>query len=274
MSIPSPTDEPLFVEPVLRLNVVARGRLSRPLDLKKASRAFPRATRLAATPQTKPPLPAALWGRLEHPDTAFLVFETGDIRCYQAGSEAQARQALEEVVKRLAEETRIKGGPTVEVVVSHALAFFGRGIRIESLPDRIADSLYVSWGSRPGAPPPGDFVEGRARVGDRITSLASREESLRAMAGLNVREVRMLDHNGYMRLRGTEPLWQLLRKSDKNGKALRTGCALLFGPSSEGQVRQSVQVLARVFENAGVYEPLTPLAEIPASVAEQPQFLD
>ena len=205
------------------------------------------------------------------------LIETGRVLYLQAPSEEQGRRALADLVGRLKQGIRLRGDPTVNVDQVIATAFLGRGIKIASLPDRVADSYYVS---KEAIPVPGGYrtsVLGKYNKGGSIFTLDSDAAALGAMADFSGVKTTGLDlsrsqltsllmptpHTATCRLPATGVIVNMPRGNDRAGHLLMTGLINLAGAHAESQVRQLVTDFAGMLDRGTLLGPLTPLNEIP-----------
>ncbi len=132
-------------------DVVVLARLGEPINLGQVGRAFPDAERnprtligIAISPKDSGKEVSALGIRQENPDTATAVFGSGVMICSGAKSEAQARSAVNKVVRLMKERgIPVHGEPVLEVKNIVAEMWPGRKIDVRSLPGRIPGSRHM-----------------------------------------------------------------------------------------------------------------------------------
>lgn len=157
------------------------------------------------------------------------------------------------------------GGPPSEVGV----VFFGQGIDIQSLPERIPDSMYAR---RLGLYNPNlaVSVQGKHNRGGVLVELASEEEVGRAMTKVSggkvipgVGSMGRMPHISFCRLQEPPMVAHMTRALDMDGNVLKTGHAFLIRAKSEAEVQESARNLEKMLEEAGLFGPLTPRDRMP-----------
>lgn len=271
-----PGSAPLFVRPVIHLGAInASATLGQRLDLKRLSKSFggapivPPNTRVASLTVNAPTLHV----RFQNSRLTCLITETGTLWCSGSQTEEQARAALAAVLTQLKNTIRIRGEPTVQIRLSNAAAFFGRGIRIEALPDRVPDSLYVATTVTAGPSGPVPAVQGKYNRGGSLRSIASVADANAATRELNGRMLR-IPHIAYWKVSNAVPLATMPRGVDSTGQMLRTGYVVFWMAAGWTQVRETMRVLGATLEREGLFTPLTPLEQIPAGGRDDPRAYD
>lgn len=196
------------------------------------------------------------------------ILRSGKMVYPKAGSEGEARQAIEEAVLELRQRNiPVPSDPVVGVDSANVFVYFGRGIEIQSLPEHLADSIYVRK--------TGDFLQATYNKSGVVLQLTSKQEVERAVnevtggrGGIGVAHVsadgtsRATPYTAYCKLR--DPIVaEMIRGEDKDGKMLLTGTVRLIGTKSEGEAQDLAGMFGKMLEQAGLFGPLTPLDRIP-----------
>lgn len=286
---------PLFTNPVVKIQAVyLSGSIGDRIDLDRAAKVVPGGRlgkiipgdgsnpkglrTLSYGPSPLPPATAAPGARraIRVAGPTVTLVETGRVWYLQAPSEEQGRRALADLVGRLKQGIRLRGDFAVKVDQVIATAFLGRGINIESLPDRVADSYYVG---KEAIPVPGGYrasIRGKYNKGGSVSTIDTEAAALAVMSELNGVKRTGLDpsrsdltlfmptpHAAACRLPSTDVLVNMRRGTDRTGHLLMTGQMVLVRVRSEAQVRQSVVDFAAVLDRKELLGPLTPLGQIP-----------
>jgi hypothetical protein len=174
--------------------------------------------------------------------------------------------------------------------IGDAFVFFGRGIRLQALPERIRDSMYAKnpdspWARRlpsqkPDAAAPG--LLGKYNRSGSIFPIASHAEAVRAvkeLAGLVDRPSRIsimmgVVHFGCCRIRETPVTTFFPRGLDIQGGMTMSGYAIVSFAKTEAQLRQSVADLEKDLVNQGLFGPLTARDQLPGRGEDDPRAFD
>lgn len=156
-----------------------------------------------------------------------------------------------------------------------AVVFFGRGIDIQALPERIPDSFYLHEEFLDGRI---IKVEGKYNKAGTLYHLTSNEHAAWAANDLlgSKRGPRPppLEHNAFCRLLDPTVVAEMHRSKDNDGNVSMTGYVVLRGAKSEAEVREVVRRLGKMLEDADLFRPLTPLDRIPYGGRDDPRAYD
>lgn len=259
-----------FPSPMVRMsNVAVSTSVGGPIDLVRVAKAFPRASRFRDGLSIS-------WAGVPGTD----IYSSGRIDCPIASSEAEARQAIAETVRQLRQQKiKIQNEPVIQYVRAGPVSvFLGRGIAIQSLPERVPNSLY--------AEKVGPKVEGNYNRAGRIILLTSMEDVSMGMSeirqGTGFAPVPMrgwqlpLAHFAYLRIGNPPVIAEMSRSPDIDGNMKMTGFVSIRSVfPSEVAALEAARNIDRVFEEAGILGPLTPREKITEKVlASDPRAFD
>jgi transcription factor TFIID (TATA-binding protein) len=268
----------LFDSPVVRFKVLAvSASIGEPINVEQIAKTFPNV-------HYNPKSSKLVFSNL-NPATfpgTIIIYGLGRIECLHCRSEEQARRTILEVIRQLKwGRIPIRYEPSFEVDVD-AEVFFGRGIDIASLPERIPDSLYAHRVGPYSSSAP-ISVQGRYNRAGTLVQLASQDEVGKAIdeisgVSINPSERAKLRRSGalhasYCRLRESPIVARMFRDLDVDGNMCMVGYAQLFGTKSELQAQESARNMEKMLEEAGLFGPLTPRDKIPSS-DEDPEIFD
>lgn len=275
-SLVRPESGPLFARPVIRLGRIdATANLGRQLDLKRLSKSFGEAPILKPNSLVGSTLVRAptLLVRFQNSGIVCLIGEAGAVSCTGARTSDLARSALNGILGQLKVAVKIGVEPTVQSRISRTSAFFGRGIRIEAVPDRVPDSLFLSSTMAPGPAGQVRTFGGKYNREGLVHPVSTSAEASAAMRELGAPPV-PTPFAAYWRIPSTSAVASMPRGVDRAGQMLRTGFVTIWRAESEAQVYGWVSEIAAMLEREGLYTPLTPLDQIPAGGRSDPRAFD
>jgi len=216
------------------------------------------------------------------PDVAFC--QICGLELHSASASKESPALFPEPVLKI--DPASKPGTSVD-----AFVFYGRGVRVQSLPERIPDSMYA-WNpdSRNAwkPPPQGADAARPANLGKynrqgTVAPIASHVEAVQAvkeLAGLIGRPSRIsvlmsiVPHFGCCRIPGTRVTAFFPRGLDIHGSMTMTGYVAVSGAATEAQLRQSISDLGKLLEEEGLFGPLTPRDQLGGGGEDDPRAFD
>lgn len=245
-SIASSAQAPrLFASPVVRIERVSVAAfLGVPIDIGRVAKSFPTSPRFVD-------------GIVVNFGVPVMITNRGIVDC-TAHSETQGRKAVEEALRTLRQlKIKIPNEPAVQVRLGFAEIYLGRGIMIQSLPDRVPDSLYARR--------TGEKTEGKCNRGGLMIQLRSMEDFARGVSelkqglGLKPLDIRVgWKFLAYLRIKNPPSIAMIGRDLDTDGNMEMLGYVSLEPVRSMAEAQETARTMDKVFEDAGLLGPLTP----------------
>ena len=252
----------LFESPVVRMGSPSVAAfLGVPIDIGRVAKSFPS-------------YPKFVDGIALNFGAPVMITNRGVIDC-TADSEVQGRKAVEEAIRQLRQlNVKVPNQPIVQVTHRPVDIYLGRGIMIESLPDRVPDSLF---GRRSG-----EKVEGKYNRAGLMIPLRSVDDIARGInelrQGLGFKPLQLGNVwkiLAYVRIRSPPVIATIARDLDVDGNMEMLGYVSIENVKSEAEAQEAARSMDKLLEEAGLLGPLTPREKLQQGhVEDDPKGFD